>query len=376
MKKILFILRDFKQGGIPRCLESLMYCIDLKGISIDVCCLHQDGPYKDKLPNCTILPQDKALLHLLSFSKGNKNIKTIFYKIIDRGLRQVSSKGLINKRLDNIAKKLSNKYNAVIAYSEGIAAQLAEKISTPKRFVWIHNDYAFDCARGDVGTSFENFNKIITVSKATQESFNKVLPQFSDKTLTIYNFINQIYIEKSADAYIPDEFSPDFFNIVSVGRICYQKNFIAIPRIISELSPEIRSKIRWYIIGGGPKEEVSLLKEEIKKRKVDDNIILLGSIDNPYPYLKRADLFVLTSNYESYPTVINEALVLETPILAADIPPVHEMLKDEQCISEIDKMSAKIDGYIRLTPPRMAKWTGSELHNQSVNDNLKILFDE
>lgn len=375
MKKILIILRDFKQGGIPRCLESLLYCIDIPDISIEVCCLFQKGPYKDTLTNCTLLPQDKILLHLLTFSKGNKNLKTIFYKIIDKGLKQVSSKGLINKRLEKLAKKLNNEYDAVIAYSEGIVAQLAEKIISPKKYVWIHNDYSFDCARDDKETSLDSFNKIITVSNATQESFNKVYPRLKNKTLTIYNFINYELIKKSAEEFIPQELNINYFNIVSIGRICYQKNFVVIPQIISQLNSEEKSKIRWYIIGSGPSMEEKLLFESINKYNVEENIILLGAKNNPYPYLKYADLFVLTSNYESYPTVINEALVLGTPILASDIPPVHEMLKDLQYISKIDKMSTKIEEFLRI-PPRTEKWYRANLHNLSVNEQLKKLLNE
>ncbi len=46
MRKILFIIRDFKQGGIPRCLQSLLPCLDNERFDVDLLCLHQDGPYK------------------------------------------------------------------------------------------------------------------------------------------------------------------------------------------------------------------------------------------------------------------------------------------------------------------------------------------
>ena len=51
-----------------------------------------------------------------------------------------------------------------------------------------------------------------------------------------------------------------------------------------------------------------------------------GPRDNPYKYLAKASVFVLTSNYESYPTVINEVLILNVPVVSNDIPSAHEML--------------------------------------------------
>lgn len=69
MKNILFIIRDFRQGGIPRCLQSLLALLDNTKYHCDLLCLHQDGPYKDAMPNCNILPQDKTLYRLLAFTK-------------------------------------------------------------------------------------------------------------------------------------------------------------------------------------------------------------------------------------------------------------------------------------------------------------------
>ena len=69
MNKILFIIRDFRQGGIPRCLQSLLSYLDRDDYCIDLLCLHQDGPYKNAMPNCQILKQDPALYRLLAFTK-------------------------------------------------------------------------------------------------------------------------------------------------------------------------------------------------------------------------------------------------------------------------------------------------------------------
>lgn len=69
MKKILFIIRDFRQGGIPRCLQSLLSTLDETQYNIDLLCLHQDGPYKNSMPNCQVLTQDKVLYRLLTFTK-------------------------------------------------------------------------------------------------------------------------------------------------------------------------------------------------------------------------------------------------------------------------------------------------------------------
>lgn len=95
--------------------------------------------------------------------------------------------------------------------------------------------------------------------------------------------------------------------------------------------------------GGGQKEEVKLVYENIKRFHVTDEVLLLGEQDNPYKYLKHSDIFVLTSLYESYPTVINEARVLNIPIVSVNIEPIFEMLQaDEATIVPFDEIAKAI----------------------------------
>ncbi len=59
---------------------------------------------------------------------------------------------------------------------------------------------------------------------------------------------------------------------------------------------------------------------EIRKRKLEEWIELPGIVENPYPLLKAADCFILSSRYEGYPNVLIEALACGTPVLATDCP--------------------------------------------------------
>ncbi|NHW59760.1 glycosyltransferase, partial [Escherichia coli] len=55
---------------------------------------------------------------------------------------------------------------------------------------------------------------------------------------------------------------------------------------------------------------------------------MLGFTDNPYPYFKNADFYILSSRYEGYPTVLFEAITLRKNIIATDVSGVREMLLD------------------------------------------------
>lgn len=61
---------------------------------------------------------------------------------------------------------------------------------------------------------------------------------------------------------------------------------------------------------------------------VDETATMLGFTDNPYPYFKKADYYVLSSRYEGFPTVLFEAITLKKNIIATDVSGVREMLLD------------------------------------------------
>ena len=70
------------------------------------------------------------------------------------------------------------------------------------------------------------------------------------------------------------------------------------------------------------------LEAMIKEEWLDNEIELLGFNNNPYPYIKNADLFVCSSRSEGYSTVITESLILETPVFTTECSGMRELLKD------------------------------------------------
>ena len=373
MRKILVCIPDFRQGGIPRCLQSLLMNIDVTKYSVDLICLSQKGPYKGEMPNCRVLKEDYMVSQLMVHTKKIKNwflcIPTLGLKVLRSIVLKLFKKDILFMRLSQLGKN-AGEYDVAIAYAEGLSAKVIEIVNAKKKLVWIHNDYAFEGAgAGGKFTDFEKFDIICCVSKATELSFRKAYPQFKEKTTVLYNVVNEDFIKQKANETIADtRFTTDVFTIVSVGRVCAQKSFGVIPNIASVLKKQ-GLKFKWYIIGGGPEDEYAMVVDCINKEQVNDVVIMLGEKDNPYPYIREADLYVLTSIYESYPTVINEARVLGVPILSNNIPPAYEMLSDsEAIICSYERMAEEIERLIK----DKALYAGLKSH-VFVNKNDEIM---
>ena len=142
------------------------------------------------------------------------------------------------------------------------------------------------------------------------------------KIEVIYNPIDKTSIDTISP--LTDFFDADYFNIISVGRLQIVKNHELLINAVKDFD-----KIRLYILGEGYLEEK--LKQQIAANELEDKVFLLGFDNNPYKYLKSADLFMLGSNHEGFPNVLLEAMSCGLPLLSTNCKSgPDEMMELEQ----------------------------------------------
>jgi glycosyltransferase involved in cell wall biosynthesis len=104
--------------------------------------------------------------------------------------------------------------------------------------------------------------------------------------------------------------------LISVGRLTDQKDQIT---ILKSLITIVKTKkIKLIIAGKGDKEFE--LKKFTKENDLEHCVNFIGYKDNPYPYIKKSDIFILTSKYEGSPNVLIEAQFLNKYIISTDCP--------------------------------------------------------
>jgi glycosyltransferase involved in cell wall biosynthesis len=113
------------------------------------------------------------------------------------------------------------------------------------------------------------------------------------------------------------KFQTNETKILSIGRFDPQKDFVTLIEAFA-LVQKTNANTGLYLIGDGP--EKKKIVACIKRHHLEKHIHLLGWKQNVYPYIKAADMFVLSSNYEGFPYVLLEAAALEKPIIATDTP--------------------------------------------------------
>lgn len=166
------------------------------------------------------------------------------------------------------------------------------------------------------------YNKAYTIIAQTNFMKSDLMSFYNiegHKIKVIPNLIDKKFLEKQGEAYFPDEFDSKCFNIVASGALYSVKGFDLLISAIASLQTVIHIDLKLFILGNeryeiGYKKK---LQNQIVKSDLQDKVFLLGHKDNPYPYYKNADLFVLSSRKEGFPNVILENLYFNIPVVAS-----------------------------------------------------------
>jgi glycosyltransferase involved in cell wall biosynthesis len=143
--------------------------------------------------------------------------------------------------------------------------------------------------------------------------------KFKVDSLCIFNPLNINEIKKKSKERIKFKFfsnNKDIIKIIFVGRYVDQKDPMTFLNALSIINNKLNFKA--LIVGRGIlRNKMNIF---IKKNKLEKKVKLLNFQDNPYKYIARSDLLVLTSKFEGLPNVLLEALSLNKFIISSNCP--------------------------------------------------------
>ena len=225
--------------------------------------------------------------------------------------------------LKKVEKRIKEKnYDVVIDYSSNLLKYKDFDIAIPV-FAWIHFSLTFgEQLSADKiekhKKQYKKYDKILAICDTMRDEFIEILGMDKNKVELVYNPINLEIIQKKSENVNPkyeNYLKEDYF--LQVSRLTHQKQPEHLVDIYYKLK-QLGIKEKLYFIGNGKK--IELIKQKIKEYKLENDVILLGQIENPYTFFKNAKLFFHTAKYEGLPTVLLESLTFGVPVVAYDCP--------------------------------------------------------
>lgn len=330
-KSILVVAKSLGGGGSEVALIEFLNQLDVNKYKITLLLLDKDLEYKYRL-------QRNVTIKYIKFNSNIFHSLVSMYSFLGKVIKKIHLNKFFNI-YDIVAKhtvKLNKKYDIAVdfyGYGSFTTAYLALNVSATKKAFWLHDEKMPWIV--NVERYFKYYDDIFGVSKSIIKKFDMLYPKASTKSSVFYNVIDTDAIIKKAAEFTPREYNKNKFNILTVGRLTEQKGHdISIKA--AKILKDCNIPFKWYVIGDG--KDRKKLERLIRKYQLSDDFILLGRKNNPYPYIKDCDLFVLSSRHEGYSVALVEARVLKKLIVTSNFSANKEQIQDGKngLISKLD----------------------------------------
>lgn len=290
---------------------------------------------------CHIVAIEKAVEHDIDGCRVH--FVSDFCNVSKKGLRRLSYKKNVAKSIDSyISEKISKE--AFILSNMLLADKIMSESKLKVHHV-IHNSYK-------------------TAFLSGKSFFKKI--QIKNKINRLYRNHPLVFVSQAAEWEYQEEFSTPFdsqviYNptelsdlqgqsnitvetlesryLIHIGRFNRQKRH---DRLINAFSRIENSDIKLLLIGeGGLKQEAEKLVNDLG---IEDRVIFKGFTENPYPYLRKSEGLVLSSDFEGLPTVLIEAIALSIPVITTDCSGgIREIVGDNETVisscNDIDELA-------------------------------------
>lgn len=310
-KKVAFFLPSLRGGGAERVTLNLAKLFAQENYQVDLVLSKAEGPYLSQISksiNIVDLNVSRVALSLLPLAR---------YLRRNRPYALISAMNHVNI-IAILATKLAliKETRVLISEHNTLSRSLLHSKNLRSRLLPFFMKLFYPLA-----------DHIVAVSYGVADDLSKMLNLSRSKIEVIYNpVVSDELFEKASQPVNHPWFKGKQHPVVlAVGRLTEQKDFPTLIKAFYYVRQ--KKKVKLVILGEGEKrtELINLIKE----LDLDNDIDIVGFVENPYSYMKRCSVFVLSSKWEGLPTVLIEALACGAKIVATDCPSgPREILKN------------------------------------------------
>jgi glycosyltransferase involved in cell wall biosynthesis len=313
-RKLLVIIPSLESGGAELVLLNILRWLPGE-YETELCVGMHHGRYFDQVPGrvkVTILFRNVFLARVLTFAYIKFNFRLLYRFMVRRKLRE--------------------RYDVAVSFVDGSHTDLLFMLpkQTGMTISWIHaskasySNYA-KFYRGRylarvIEQRYSRLDRLVFVSHDAMEEFISLFGRYPDMRV-IYNVLDIERKREMADAFLPG--GQEGIQMVAMGSLFPVKGYDMLVAACGMLKNDGLG-FRLMIFGEGPLE--AALRQQIGGMGLGRYVTLEGYHDNPFPYLKTSDLFVMTSVSEALPTALCEAILFGKPVVVTDCSGCREIV--------------------------------------------------
>lgn len=286
------------------------------------------------------LDKDKYEVSLLVLYDYNKDFAE---PIIDR-INVIKGFGFYFRGFDKIVNLMpekliyslfvKNEYDLEVAFQYGMPTKMISASNNIHKMCWMHT---FD-ENMVLRQYYEKFPRIINVARiGTEKLINAGFNR--DNCDYCYNIIDEEKISLLANE------DPGFTCshskcIITVARLAPDKGFMRYLECITRIL-EQEQDVEFWIVGDG--SEFAKMETYISSHHLQNNVKLIGAQENPFKFLKQADLYFCCSFREGFSTACQEAAIMGVPVMSVSVDGAEELIECAGCGKVIDNSKEAIE---------------------------------
>ena len=309
---LAILIPSFEKGGIERSIIRISKEMNRLGCKIDLLVVQINPEMKDLIdgPRIIYLSKPKFLIFF----------KFLLPRFIYFNL--VSFWGLIRYLKKEQPDSLMTARYALLAISVTFFIKIKTKIviREPLHITSVlnkHSRFKKRLLSYSKSVVYKHSDKVIAISEGVSKDLIDNFNLSPQKVSRIYNPSADPVIKDLSNENIDHPwFKRDMPIIIGIGRLTEQKDFYTLVDSFSLVTKEKECKL--IIIGEGP--EKNKIETLISERSLEKDVDLIGFQKNPWKYLSKSNLFVLSSLWEGFGNVIVESMYLGVPVISTDCP--------------------------------------------------------
>lgn len=386
-RKILFVIDSFNIGGAERSLCTLLNLLPQDRFDISVMLTARGGALEKYLPAGICLAEiplyDPGLKARIKFAWRHA-----IHAVTSRLPHRLRSKANPVERhwrlLGSLAPAPEENFDVAVAYHQGFPTYyVARKVCADRKIAWINADIVRDNYTESFNLGFYSlYNKVVAASLGLRRLLLDAWRFDPTRLIAVRDIVSPAVLQKLADekrvqeengeeATMPVTDSSPLV-ILTVGRLVPVKGYDLLLGAASLLRDR-GLNFRWDIVGDGPLR--GQIEKEIAAKGLRKYVRLLGALDNPYPLMRRCDIYVQPSRSEGYGIAVCEARAFCRPVIVTDFK-VASGLVDDSVDGLICGMNAEslADAVMRLSSQQLREQFSARL-SANLSDNATESLD-
>lgn len=296
--KLAFYLPNLGGGGAERMMVNLAHGLTAQGLRLDIVLASATGPFIGALPGSANIIDLKAKSVLRSVPGLARYLRRHQPEVLLSTLHYANLAALSARRL------VGGRTRVFLREANMLSIGNTDNIKTQAILALVKQMYPWS-------------DGVIAVSQGVAEDVRSFVPLSDEKVHTVYNpVITEDLFKKCQEMPAHPFFEQSEEVVLGVGRLTKQKDFSTLIRAFAEVRRKRVSKL--IILGEG--EQRTILQALIAELNLGDDVDMPGFVENPFSFMNRSSVFVLSSAWEGLPGVLIQALACGCPVVSTNCP--------------------------------------------------------